>query len=153
MKAYPKLLLNQLWTITDHENGDENIMIIEDYCLKKTEYPQEIYENIIRQSEDYRIISKSCLEREERMKIHVEEGSSSEKINAECIVVRDGAFAGIYTLCIHESETHLHSDGGKYFKGILFTDGTAVGTNYDQFDRRPGYFHYTESYFLEKADN
>jgi len=153
MKACPKLLPNQLWTITDHKTGDENIMIIEDYCLKKTEYPQEIYDNVIRQSEDYRIISKSCLEREERRKKLVEESSSSEKIDAECIVVKDGTFAGIYTLCAHESETHLHSDDGKYFNGILFTDGTAVGTNYDQFDRSPGYFHYTKSYFLEKTDN
>ena len=151
MKKYPLLSDNYLWTITDSDKDDTETMTItgneNTFYLVKAQYPDDVYDNIIKQAESYRIIKKEMINCTD---YRCEE---SRIPSVEWIVVKDNSFAGIYTLCLHEMEVYLHyvESGHKEYRGLLFIDGTSIGVNYDQFERNPGGWRYEAAYSLVKC--
>jgi len=121
-------------------------MKIGDFCLKKTEYSEEIYNEIISQSNCYRIVD----EVEEISARETEHYRHSNKIKPECIIVKNNNFAGIFTLCSFTEEVHLHTTIHEEYKGLLFTDGTSAGINCNSFEGYPGGYRHYIRYSLEK---
>ena len=149
MKNYVKLPERYLGTITDSPTTADSMIISNSNCtfyLEKVQYNQEVYNNIINQAEAYKIVEKSVLKTSENTENFYEEKAPE----ADCFVIKDDCFVGIFTLCTYKLEAYLHSTCNKEYCGILFTNGDSIGINYDELHRCPGCWEYTTVYSLEK---
>ena len=152
MYDYPRIANNHHWTITDTPGqGNQGLTIRDEnttFYLTAVEYPDDVYEEICRQSKAYYLI-------EDRVILnynHVAEDRRryQSDIGYNTIIVKDNTFVGVLTCCCYLYEVHLSVVDSAHYQGILFTDGTCIGVNYDEFEGQPGNCKTRTDYSLEK---
>ena len=148
MRDYPKLAPHQLWTVVE-ECSDA--VQIEGIFLKEMQYPAQVYEEILQQAGAFRLTAETYIDRGDVVdgRTNDEEELRTFDLKPEQIVVKDNAFYGILTLCVHKEKIKYVEYETECF-GLLFADGTAVGVNYDEFHRNPGHWYMVTEYRLEK---
>ena len=152
MNEYRSLPQNHLWTLTETPgNGNDGMTISDDnatFHLTVLPYSEDVYNEILAQAAQYRIVEDSCTGAADRPQdiCHHE-----ANIEACSIVTKDNRFVGIFTLCTDRAESFMHLYRSESYKGLLFADGTAVGINHDEFEGSPGGFRHFCKYTLKKC--
>lgn len=152
MNNYPYLDRNHYWTLTDTPGeGKEGLTVSDEnatFYLTAIEYPEDVYEDIYKQSGAYCLIEDRVTFNynyvgEDKNRYHT-------SIEHKSIIVKDQKFVGILTCCGHIYEVHRSVQNWDFYHGILFTDGTTVGINYDEFEGQPGACKSRTDYSLKK---
>lgn len=149
MNYYPRLSEWCLWTVCDADDPEKKITVQDEaqrVSLKTVQYDPLVYAHILEQSAGYVLVEKGILKTSDK----TEDLRREKKLEAPWLIVKERKFVGILTLCTEELEAYLHTSQRKEYKGILFTNGDAVGRNYDELHRCPGYWVYAAEYSLEQ---
>ena len=148
MREYPKLPAYRFWTMVP-ECADA--VQIDGIYLKEAAYPSEVYADILQQAGAYQLTAETYIDRGDVVdgRTNDEETTTVSQIRPEQILVKDNAFYGILTLCVHKEKIKYVEYETECF-GILFADGSAAGINYDEYHRNPGHWCMVTEYRLEK---
>ncbi len=152
MKKYVSLPKNVLWELVDPSEVDNDTITIKEkdisVTVKKRQYTEAEYERILSEASEYCISNEQTLETSETTEHYRKE----LPLSPDGIVVKEGSFWGVLLICTSELEAYLHYDSCAYkeYTGIIFTDGSSIGTVSDEQSRCPGCWRLTTRYFLKK---
>ena len=141
MKKNPKLEQYALWTISkivEPTQEFKEIGTTDKLYLVKTVYPAEFYDGIMEQSSKYAIFAEEALHSSNQNYCTTYQAM---RIQPEDIVVKDGVFVGIILQCTDLLEAYMHTSRNVINSGVIFTDGSYIGTNKDQYHQAPGSWH------------